>query len=69
LVVSGQKLSQEAQNSKKTSDLWGCFVTNEIMEIILLHTNEKILENHQQRNYSRVRLRKSPHLQETDLVK
>jgi hypothetical protein len=39
-------------------------VTDEIMAIILCHTNEKILEE----SYTKTRLRKSPHLKETDLV-
>lgn len=67
----GRRLSEQAQNAETTADLWGCFVTDELLEVILLHTNEKIRESEDKQEgheYSSERLKKSPHLKETDLV-
>ncbi len=43
-------------------------MTDEILDIILLHTNENIREDCARLSYSLDRLKKSPYLKATDLV-
>jgi len=66
-----RQLSTEAKNAEKIVDIWGCLVTDELLEVILLHTNEKIRESEDKQEdnqYSSARLKKSPYLKETDKV-
>jgi hypothetical protein len=64
-------MSEEAKNAEKAVDLWSCLVTDELLQVILLHTNEKIRESEDEQKdhrYPSARLKKSPHLKETDMV-
>jgi hypothetical protein len=71
LFIPERQLSTEAKNAEKIVDIWGCLVTDELLEVILLHTNEKIRESadkQEDNQYSSARLKKSPYLKETDKV-
>ena len=68
LMTKARKLSQEAEAAGKPLELWQLFWTDEMLDVIVTHTNEKIAEELAERNLTREQLQKSPHLKPLDKV-
>jgi hypothetical protein len=68
-MTKPRSLSKEAQEASTPLELWQLFFTDEMIELIVLHTNEKILEEQEERQFSAERLQKSPYIKPVDKVK
>lgn len=61
-------MSEEAKKAKSAVELWGLFITDKIVDLIVAYTNDKIEEDLVKQNYSRERISSSPYLKKTDKV-
>jgi hypothetical protein len=63
-----EKISAEAEAAKTTADIWELFITPEMVTNITRWTNQKILEDMDEHQYSRDKLLKCPYLKTVDEV-
>lgn len=61
-------LSEEAKAAVEPVQLWQLFFTEDMLNILVVHTNEKIAEDHEAKQYSQATLKKNPYLKQVDIV-
>ena len=61
-------LSEEAKAAESLVELQQLFFTEEMLELLVRYTNEKIAEDIQQNQYTEDRLKKAPHLKPVGMV-
>lgn len=69
IMSKGRTLSSQAQAAKTPQELWQLFFTDEMLDLIVERTNEKIAESCQDKSYSAERLQQSPYIKPVDKVK
>lgn len=69
LMTKVRKLSAEAEAAGKPLELWQLFWTDEMLDVIVTHTNEKIAEVVAEKNLTREQLHKSSYIRPVDKVK
>ena len=61
-------LSEEAKAAESPVELQQLFFTEEMLELLVRYTNEKIAEDIHQNQYTEDRLKKAPHLKPVGMV-
>ena len=67
-AATQQRLSEPAREARTAAELWLLFITEEMLDLVVKYTNEKIQEGLEKACYSQQRIRKSPYLRATDKV-
>ena len=62
------QLSDQAKVAETTAELWQLFITEEMLDLMVQYTNEKIQEDLQQANHPIERLKNSTYIRTTDKV-
>jgi hypothetical protein len=65
----GESISNEAKAAETTGDLWSLFITEEMLDLIVLYTNQKIDEDIQTNDYTEEQIRKHSHIRHVDKVR
>jgi hypothetical protein len=68
IMTKGEKISAEAAAADTVDKLWSLFFTEEMLDKIVQYTNESIVEEVDQLQYSAERMAKSPYIRATDKV-
>ncbi len=61
-----EAVSDKAKAANSTAELWGLFMTEEILDKIVTYTNQKINETILKRKYTEKFLRKRSHIRHLD---
>lgn len=69
IMSKPRKLSEEAAAASSPLELWELYWTDEMLDIIVTHTNEKIAEELLEKDLTEEQLQKSPYLRLVDKVK
>jgi len=69
ILRAKRRLSDQAQAAVTPKEHWLCFFTEEIRDLIVKHTNEKIADSIQEKKYSAERLQQSPYIKPVDRVR
>jgi hypothetical protein len=67
-MTKGEKISAQAEAAETVDELWSLFFTDEMLEKIVIYTNESIAEEVDNLQYSAERMRKSPYIRSIDKV-
>jgi hypothetical protein len=67
-MTKGEKISTEAEAAETVDQLWSLFITEEMLDKMVLYTNQSIAEEVENLQYSTERLRKSPYIRPIDKV-
>ena len=65
----GEGISDQAKAAESTADLWSLFFTDEILDLIVTYTNQKIDEDIVAYNYTQESLKKHCHIRHVDKVR
>lgn len=72
ITTRPRTLSREAQQAEKPIEFWQLFFTDQMLDLIMEHTNQKIsadIDDRRRLTGSDAFLIKSPHLKHVDMVK
>jgi hypothetical protein len=64
----GEGISDKAKEAETTGDIWGLFMTKEILERVVLYTNQKISEDIVKNAYTEEYIRSHSHIKHIDMV-
>jgi hypothetical protein len=67
-MTKPEGLSAEAAAASTEDELWGLFMTDEILDNIVRYTNDSIQEDMEQLQYSAERMNQSPYIKPIDKV-
>ena len=67
-AATQQRLSEPAREARTAAELWLLFITEEMLDLVVKYTNEKIQEDLQQANHPVERLKNSTYIRTTDKV-
>jgi hypothetical protein len=67
-MTKPEKLSDNALAAKTTAELWGLFFTDNMLDKLVMYTNDKIQETLDKKQYTPAQRRKNTHLKTVDKV-
>ena len=68
IMSKGRTLSEEAKAAETPKELWQLFFTDEMLDLVVERTNQKIAESFLDKQYSAERLKQSPYIKPVDKV-